>query len=264
MAEKYNTILQLSKDTEKNITGTSGNWKGFLQSAGNLYKYSFHEQMLIYAQKPDATACASVDTWNKRLNCWINKGSKGIALIDTEAGRPKLKYVFDISDVHKARRIGKFPGLWEVTPEKEQAVIKHLESIYGETRKNASFADKITGISLKIARECYKEVTDGLKEVQEGSILDGTNDSDIQAQLWVTLAESIAYTVLSGCGMDMGQLKDGYLFEYIHKFNTTDTLSVLGNAINSQVKPFMTEIGRAVRQYEKQAQKEFTNISKNN
>lgn len=262
MAEKYNTILQLSKDTEKNITETSENWKGFLQSAGNLYKYSFHEQMLIYAQKPDATACASVDTWNKRLNCWINKGSKGIALADTEAGRPKLKYVFDISDVHKARRIGEFPDLWEVTPEKEEAVIKHLESIYGETKKNVSFVDKITGISLKIARECYKEVTDGLKEVQEGSLLDGTNDSDMQVQLWVTLAESIAYTVLSGCGMDMGQLKDGYLFGYINKFNTTDTLSVLGNAINSQVKPLMTEIGHAVRQYEKQAQKEFTNISR--
>ena len=96
--------------------------------------------------------------------------------------------------------------------------------------------------------------------MQEGSLLDGTNDSDMQVQLWITLAESIAYTVLSGCGMDMGQLKNGYIFKYIHKFNTTDTLSVLGNAINSQVKPLMTEIGRAVRQYGKQAQKEFTDI----
>ena len=263
MAGKYNTILQLSKDTEKNITETSGNWKDFLQSAGNLYKYSFHEQMLIYAQKPDATACASVNTWNRRLNCWVNKGSKGIALVDTEAGRPKLKYVFDISDVHKARRIGKFPDLWEVTPEKEEAVIKNLESIYGKTRENISFTDAVTEISLGIARGCYEEVAAAVKEVQEGSLFEGTKESDMPVQVWITLAESIAYTVLSGCGMDMGQLKDGYLFEYIHKFNTTDTLSVLGNAINSQVKPLMAEIGRAVRSYEKQEQKEFTGVYRN-
>ena len=159
MAEKYNTILQLSKDTEKNITSSPGNWKDFLQSVGNLYKYSFHEQMLIYAQKPDATACASVNTWNRRLNCWVNKGSKGIALIDTESGRPKLRYVFDISDVHKARRIGRFPDLWEVTPEKEQAVLENLESIYGETRVKSSFINKITEISLGLASGCYEEVT---------------------------------------------------------------------------------------------------------
>jgi len=264
MAEKYNTILQLSKDTGKNITESPGNWKKFLQSVGNLYKYSFHEQILIYAQKPDATACASVNTWNRRLNCWVNKGSKGIALIDTIAGKPKLKYVFDISDVHKARRIGKFPDLWEVTPEKERAVTENLESIYGETRKNVSFIDRITEISLGIARDCYKDVAASVKEVCGGSLFEGTKESDMPLQVWITVAESIAYTVLAGCGADVSLLEEGYSFDYIHKFNTTDTLSVLGNAINSQVKPLMAEIGRAVRSYEKQSQKEFTYTSGNN
>jgi len=261
MAEKYNTILQLSKDTEKNITSSPGNWKDFLQSAGNLYKYSFHEQMLIYAQKPDATACASVNTWNRRLNCWVNKGSKGIALIDTETGRSKLKYVFDISDVHKARRIGEFPDLWEVTPENEQAVVENLESIYGKTRDNASFIDRITEISLGIARGCYEEVAAAVKEVQKGSLFKETKESDMSLQVWVTVAESIAYTVLAGCGIDGSILKEGYSFDYIHKFNTTDTLSVLGNTINSQVKPLMAEIGRTVRQYEKQQEKGLAGIS---
>ena len=123
MADKYDTIIQLAEDTGKRIVHDRENWKGFLRTAGNLYKYPFREQMLIYAQRPGATACASVEVWNRSMNCWVRKGAKGIALIDDEAQRPRLKYVFDIADVQKARRTGRFPYLWNVKPGQEQAVL---------------------------------------------------------------------------------------------------------------------------------------------
>lgn len=111
---KYQTISALAEYTARNVAQSEDNWKYYLTTAARLYKYPFNEQMLIYAQRPDVTACASLETWNEKMNCWVNRGAKGIALIDTDSERPRLKYVFDVSDVHKARRIGRAPYLWEL------------------------------------------------------------------------------------------------------------------------------------------------------
>ena len=117
MAGKYHYISALAEMTAGDIVKNENEWTRFLTTAARLYKYPFNEQMLIYAQRPDATACASLETWNEKMNCWVNRGAKGIALIDTDSERPRLKYVFDVSDVHKARRIGQFPNLWEMREE---------------------------------------------------------------------------------------------------------------------------------------------------
>ena len=114
MAGKYHYISALAEMTAADIVKNENEWIRFLTTAARLYKYPFNEQMLIYAQRPDATACASLETWNEKMNCWVNRGAKGIALIDTDSERPRLKYVFDVSDVHKARRIGRAPYLWEL------------------------------------------------------------------------------------------------------------------------------------------------------
>lgn len=111
---KYQTISALAEYTARNVAQSEDNWKHYLTTAARLYKYPFNEQMLIYAQRPDVTACASLETWNEKMNCWVNRGAKGIALIDTDSERSRLKYVFDVSDVHKARRIGRAPYLWEL------------------------------------------------------------------------------------------------------------------------------------------------------
>ena len=135
-AEKYAKVSQLSEDMAKWIVRNEEEWKKYLTTAARIYKYPFHEQLLIYAQRPDATAVASVKIWNERMFCWVNKGSKGIALLDKDyPGENRLKYVFDVSDVHKAKRIGRDPNLWTMKEEYKDAVIARLEQVRNPLRK---------------------------------------------------------------------------------------------------------------------------------
>ena len=155
---KYQTISALAEYTARNVAQSEENWKHYLTTAARLYKYPFNEQMLIYAQRPDATACASLETWNEKMNCWVNRGAKGIALIDTDSERPRLKYVFDVSDVHKARRIGRDPYLWELKEEHKAPVLAQLEKTYGATDVNMPFEERIMEIADRIAQDYYEEL----------------------------------------------------------------------------------------------------------
>lgn len=119
MAERYHDIKALADYTAKRITENEREWKAFLRTAANIYRYPFNEQMLIYAQRPDATACASFEAWNEKMNCWINRGAKGIALIDEDAPYNRLKYVFDVRDVNPTRFIGRLPKLWKMDKKHE-------------------------------------------------------------------------------------------------------------------------------------------------
>ena len=131
---KYDFISALAKETAAEVVKNREEWMKYLTTAARLYKYPFREQLLIYAQRPDATACASIELWNERMHCWVNKGAKGIALLDEDdAYGKRLKYVFDVSDVHAARRIGRYPELWELHEEHKEDVIKRLEQTYGAT-----------------------------------------------------------------------------------------------------------------------------------
>lgn len=147
---KYKLISALAEETAKEVVRNEESWRRYLNTASRLYKYPFKEQLLIYAQRPDATACASIEIWNEKMHCWVNKGAKGIALID-EDSFSGLKYVFDISDVHKARRIGQFPNLWEMREEHMEAVLSRLEQTYGDTDRKAGFVGRIREIAGQIA-----------------------------------------------------------------------------------------------------------------
>ena len=153
MITKYQMISIMAEETAREIAKNEQAWTRYLTTAARLYKYPFNEQMLIYAQRPDASACASLETWNEKMNCWVNRGAKGIALIDTDSERPRLKYVFDVSDVHKARKIGQFPNLWEMREEHMEAVISRLEKTYGDTDREAGFVGRIREIAGRIATE---------------------------------------------------------------------------------------------------------------
>ena len=177
MANKYELISKLAEETAKEVVKNGETWKRYLDTAARIYKYPFQEQLLIYAQRPDATACASIDIWNsRRFNCWVNKGAKGIALIDEDAPRPRLKYVFDISDIHKARRIGRTPYLWQMEPEHQETVIDHLEHIYGGTRQDKGFEERLLEIAQRITLDCYEEVWEDLQYLTEGSYLEGLDE----------------------------------------------------------------------------------------
>ncbi len=187
------------------------------------------------------------------MHCWVNKGAKGIALIDEE-GSPYtgLRYVFDISDVHKARRIGRFPQLWEMKEEHQEAVLDRLEQIYGDTDKDAGFVDRIGEIASRIAQDCYQELASDMEYLKEGSFLEELDELNIGVRIRETLADSIAYTVLKQCGMDEKELSEEIEFPYIHEFNTVETLSHIGNSISDLSKPVLMEIGRAIRVYERE------------
>ena len=252
MAGKYHYISALAEMTAGDIVKNEKEWTRFLTTAARLYKYPFNEQMLIYAQRPDATACASLETWNEKMNCWVNRGAKGIALIDTDSERPRLKYVFDVSDVHKARRIGRDPYLWELKEEHKAPVLAQLEKTYGATDVNMPFEERIMEIADRIAQDYYEELLPELNYVKEGSFLDDLDELNLEIRLRETLASSISFTLLSRCGADMDLWKDDMNFEYIHEFNNTKSLAVIGNATTEMCKPLLMEIGRTIGAYERQ------------
>lgn len=249
---KYDLISALSAETSKEVARNEESWKKYLNTASRLYKYPFKDQLLIYAQRPDATACASIEIWNDKMHCWVNKGAKGIALIDEE-GSPYtgLRYVFDISDVHKARRIGRFPQLWEMREEHQEAVLDRLEGIYGDTNKEAGFTDRIREIAARIAQDCYGELASDMEYLKEGSFLEELDELNVAVRIRETLADSIAYMVLKRCGMDDAELAGEIQFPYIHEFNTVETLSHIGDSISDLSKPVLMEIGKAIGAYDR-------------
>ncbi len=248
---KYKLISALAEETAKEVVRNEESWRRYLNTASKLYKYPFKEQLLIYAQRPDATACASIEIWNEKMHCWVNKGAKGIALID-EDSFSGLKYVFDISDVHKARRIGRFPNLWEIREEHMEAVISRLEKTYGDTDREAGFVGRIREIAGRIAEDCYKELASDMEYLKEGSFLEELDELNVEVRIRETLADSIAYTVLKRCGMAESELAEEINFPYIHEFNTVETLSQLGSNVSDLSKPILMEIGKAIGAYDRQ------------
>ena len=248
---KYKLISALAEETAKEVVRNEENWRRYLNTASRLYKYPFKEQLLIYAQRPEATACASIEIWNEKMHCWVNKGAKGIALID-EDSFSGLKYVFDISDVHKARKIGQFPNLWEMREEHMEAVISRLEKTYGDTDREAGFVGRIREIAGRIAEDCYKELASDMEYLKEGSFLEELDELNVEIRIRETLADSIAYTVLKRCGMEESELAEEINFPYIHEFNTVETLSQLGSNVSDLSKPILMEIGKAIGAYDRQ------------
>ena len=205
--QKYKIVSELLKETMREVSSGEESWCRFLATSSRLYKYPFKEQVLIYAQRPDATACASVDIWNHRMNCWINRGAKGIALVD-EDRRGKLKYVFDVSDVHKGRWRGRLPYLWDMKDVHQEVVLKRLEELYGKTDENASFVDRIRVIADRVTEETGRQLFYDVAEFKKGSRLEHLDDANLQLRLQITLSDSVAYSILKRCGISNEELEN--------------------------------------------------------
>ena len=260
---KYEKISVLAKETARSIGENKESWMNYLDVASRLYKYPFEDQILIYAQRPDATACAPLEMWNEKMFCWVNRGAKGIALIDQESDYPRLRYVFDVSDVHKARRIGKSPFIWNIREEHEEGILAALERIYGTTNQDSSFEDRIYQISKSIADDYYEEIVDDLIDVSAGSYLEDLDGDTVSLRLRETLEQSVCYTVLKRCGFDMAEYEGEFPFDYIHEFNTLRTLSVLGSATTELCEPMLIQIGRSIARYERKRQSRESQIQRN-
>ncbi len=243
---KYERISVLARETAKEICANREEWIRYLDVASRLYKYPFEDQILIYAQRPDATACASLEMWNEKMFCWVNRGAKGIALIDGESERPRLRYVFDVSDVHKAKRIGKEPFIWKMKEEHQEVILAELEKVYGSTDANYPFESRIYEIAKRVADDFYEEILDDLIDVAANSYLEDLDGDCVAVRLREMLEQSVCYTIMKRCGLDMMDFAGDFSFEYIHEFNTLRTLSVLGSATSELCEPMLVQIGRSI------------------
>ena len=243
MASKLQNISALSNEIGK-ILADYENWTAFLKSAAWQYKYPFQDQILIYAQRPDATACASIDVWNKKLKAWINRGSKGIALL-REGDRGKyLDYVFDISDTHSNNGPIR---LWQYNSRFDNAIIETLENSFGGLKKKSSITDAILSAAENAVEDSKSDYLSELKYAKEKSFLDGLDELNIDVEFQQTAEVSIAYIVLQRLGINADNVFEREDFPHIMNFNTAETLSVLGNAISSISEETLRNISETIR-----------------
>lgn len=249
MANKYQLVNEMANETIKYISQSSENWIEFLNTASNNYKYSFSEQVLIYAQKANATACADIETWNKRLKRWVNKGAKGIALLSIENGRSVLRHVFDISDTHSG--IGQNLKLWEVKPSYTNGIIETLENSFGNLEIKDTLAEAIHSSSINLVEDNFQDYLVDLKEVTEGSFLQELNDIELESYFRGILANSIAYMTMKRCGIDPMEHFSLADFEIIKQFNNKRVISRLGAATSDIAEQEIREIYSSVINFEK-------------
>ena len=243
MASKLQNISALSNEIGKSLADYE-NWTAFLKSAAWQYKYPFQDQILIYAQRPDATACASIDVWNKKLKAWINRGSKGIALL-REGGRGKyLDYVFDISDTHSNNGPIR---LWQYNSRFDNAIIETLENSFGELKNKSSITDAILSAAQNAVEDSKADYLSELKYAKENSFLDGLDELNIDVEFQRTAESSIAYIVLQRLGINADNIFEREDFPHIMNFNTPETLSVLGNAVSSISEETLRNISETIR-----------------
>ena len=265
MPNKYQLINEMAKETLIDITKDSNSWINFLNTASNNYKYSFNEQVLIYAQKPNATACADIETWNKKLKRWVNKGAKGIALISIDNGRNILRHVFDISDTHSG--INQDLKLWSVKPTYENGLIETLENSFGNLEIKDNLAQAIFSSSVNLVEDNFQDYLVDLKDVIQNSSLESLSDIDLESYFKGLLVNSISYITMKRCGIDPMQHFNVSDFDSITLYNTRSVAARLGAATSDISELELREIYSSVRNFEKSENKKiytFVKDEKNN
>ncbi|MGL5254035.1 MAG: DEAD/DEAH box helicase family protein, partial [Brevinema sp.] len=231
MSNKLQQMTQLFSETKDDVTRNIENWQGYLTTASRLYKYSFDDQISIHAQRPDATACATMELWNGKMNRWVKSGAKGIALIKHNAGqKPRLEYVFEISDT-RAVENARYPYLWEMKDSYHEPILQAMTEMYGDTSQN-SFAENLMEFAERSVGEHYREFLHDLTYDLEDSFLEELDDLNIEVNFKNALTVSTQYMVLSRCGFDPMDYLENDDFRSVMEFNTPEVLSHLGNALN--------------------------------
>lgn len=254
MPSKYRIILEMASQTARDIASNADRYTDFLITAANNYKYSFKEQLLIHAQKPDATACAEIDTWNK-LGRWVNKGTKGIALLIDRDVPYKLRHVFDISDTNS--RAGRNITLWQMKPEYEYAVSESLQASFGDVEEPRDFPHLLIDISGYAVEDNLSDYLMELNAVKAGSFLEELDDTSLEAWLKTTLKSSVAFMALSRAGYEPRQYFDREDFSHLFDFNTVEVISVLGAAVSDISEMVIREMGETVKEMEKEERRKI-------
>ena len=255
MAQKWQTISELAAETSRKVTHSPEEWCRFLTTAARFYKaYDFDDQLLIYAQKPNATACADMPTWNNKMRRWVNAGSTAIALIRKGyGGKPYLDYVHDVADTHPVRG-GKDPWLWKLTEENREPVMERLRDTFG-IDGSGDLGDLLMETAEKLVQESYGEYLPDLLYEREDSFLEELDDFNVEVLFRNTLRASVQYAVLSRCGLDVSRYLDAEDFREITNFNTTAALACLGTAVSQGSRELLLEIGDTIRKIEREKAK---------
>ena len=235
--------------TATHLTDSWQRWTAFLTTASRLYKYPFHEQLMIFAQRPDATACAEYDLWNDTMRRYVRRGSKGIALVDNSREKPRLRYVFDISDTG-LRKNSRHPFLWELRPEHEAAVAQALTERFGAPPEN-NLAEQLESIAAQLVSEYWVEHKRDILDIVDGSFLEGYDEFNIGVQFRNAATVSITYSLLSRCGLEPEGYFDHEDFLSIFDFNTPEAVAALGTAVSQSNQQVLRQIGITIQNYER-------------
>ena len=253
MPTKAEMYSQMADKVATQLTGSWQEWAGFLTTAARLYKYPFHEQLLIYAQRPDATACAEYDLWNEKMGRYVRRGSKGIALVDDSGDRPRLRYVFDISDTG-TREHSRTPWLWQLEERHLDSVQAMLERTYDVSGDD--LAGQLTEVAGKLAEEYWTEHQQDFFYIVDGSFLEEYDEYNIGVQFKAAATVSITYALMSRCGLEPERYFDHEDFMAIFDFNTPSTIGALGTAVSQINQQVLRQIGVTVRNAEREANQE--------
>ncbi len=245
MANKLRNITDLYSETLKDISTNQSEWLSFLECAAMNYKYSFSDQVLIYAQKPYASACAEIETWNKSLKRWVNKGATGIALLAENNGNTYLRYVFDVSDTNSKH--GKNVILWSVTKPYEEYVIEALENRYGELEDNSTIASAIISSAKNMVEDNLPDYLSNLMYFKDNSFLEELDELNIKTIYKKVLENSVAYVMLKRCGINPNDYFDKEDFRELLNFNTYDTITRLGMATSDIAESGLREIYSTIK-----------------
>ena len=249
MPTKAEQYAQMADQVARQLTGSWQEWAGFLTTAARLYKYPFHEQMMIYAQRPDATACAEYDLWNNRMGRYVRRGSKGIALVDDSGDRPRLRYVFDISDTG-TREHSRTPWLWTMNEEHTAPVMAMLERNYDVS--GGDLAQQLADVAAKLAEEYWDEHRQDILYIVDGSFLEEYDEYNIEVQFKSAATVSITYALMSRCGLEPEQYFGHEDFMPIFDFNTPAAIGALGTAVSQVNQQVLRQIGVTIQNYERE------------
>ena len=244
MPSKTEEYLALAQRTANGLTRYWESWTAYLTTASRLYKYRFEDQLMIYAQRPDATACADYDIWNNRMNRYVRRGSKGIALLDESSGYPRLHYVFDVSDTG-VRRNSRDPDLWQYNDDLKQPVSDALTAAYGISHER--FSQQLADIAGKLVADYWDNNSEDIRAIVDGSFLMDYDEAGVEMQFKSAAAISVTYTLLERCGFEPAGWFDKDDFQAIYNFSTPDSVYALGAAVSDMSREVLRNIERTVK-----------------
>ena len=244
MPSKTEEYLALAQRTANGLTRYWESWTDYLTTASRLYKYPFSDQLMIYAQRPDATACADFDIWNNRMNRYVRRGAKGIALLDESSGFPRLHYVFDVSDTG-VRRNSRDPEVWQLGPDLVQPVSEMLSKTYGISGERVS--QQLADVAGKLVADYWDNNGGDIRAIVDGSLLMDYDEAGVEMQFKSAAAISVTYTLLERCGFEPAGWFDKDDFRAIHEFSTPDSVYALGAAVSDMSREVLRNIERTVK-----------------